>query len=145
MRRILAVLALATLAACGGGSDATSPSNQTQGNSFTGTYVLQTVNGKALPVTFNFASGDSLRIRGYSITINGSGGWSSMTNEVFSVGGAVTDQPTGGQSGSYTYDASTKAVTIISQDQSTFFTGSVSLDLTTLTVSENNDVFVFKR
>jgi hypothetical protein len=144
MRRIAAILLLAIAVACGG-SDATSPPNQTQGTAFTGTYTLQTVNGKTLPVTWTFNSGDSLRIRSYSISINGSGSWTSTTNEVFSTNGQVTDQPNGGQSGSYTYDAATKDVTLISTDQSTFFNGTVSTDLTTLTLAQNTDVFVFKR
>jgi len=144
MRRIATLLALAIAVACGG-SDATAPTNQTKGASFTGTYVLQTVNGKALPVTFNFNSGDYLTIRGYSLAINGSGGWTSSTNEIFTTAGVVTDQPTGGQTGTYTYDAATKAVTLISQDQSTLLSGSVSADLGTLTVSESTDIFVFKK
>src|SRR6478609_972443 len=141
MRRIAAILVLAIAVACGG-SDATSPPNQAQGTAFTGTYTLQTVNGKTLPVTWNFNSGDSLRIRSYSISINGSGSWTSTTNEVFSTNGQVTDQPNGGQSGSYTYDAATKEVTLISSDQSTFLSGTVSTDFTTLTLAQNTDVFV---
>ena len=144
MRRIAALLMLVTAVACGG-SDVTPPPSQTQGPAFTGTYTLQTVNGKALPVTWNFNSGDSLRIRSYSIAINGSGSWTSTTNQVFSTSGQVTDQPNGGQSGSYTYDAATKAVTLISTDQSTFFDGTLSADFTTLTLAQNTDVFVFKR
>jgi len=144
MRRIVALLVLVTAVACGG-SDATSPPGQTQGQAFKGTYALQTVNGKTLPVTWNFNSGDSLKIRSYSISISGSGSWTSTTSEVFSSGGQVTDQPNGGQSGSYTYDAATKAVTLISQDQSTFLNGTVSTDFTTLTLAQNTDIFVFKR
>lgn len=145
MRRIIALLVLATLAACGGGSDTTSPSNQTQGTAFSGNYVLQSVNGKSLPATWHFASGDSLMIRSYSISINGSGGWTSTLNQLFTTAGVVTDQPNGGQSGSYSYDALTKAVTLLSQDQSTLLSGSVSADFTTLTVAQNTDQFVFKR
>ena len=144
MRRILALLMLATAVACGG-SEAVSPPRQPQGTAFSGTYVLQTVNGKALPFTWNFNSGDSLTIRSYSISIGGSGSWTSATSERFTTGGQVTDQPNGGQSGSYIYDATTKAVTLISTDQSTFLNGSVSADFTTLTLAQITDVFVFKR
>ena len=144
MRRILALVVLATVVACGG-SDATSPAKQTQGTAFSGTYVLQSVNGKPLPVTWNFNSGDSLRIRSYSISINGTGSWTSALNQVFTTGGVVTDQPNGGQSGSYSYNSATKAVTLISSDQSTLLNGSVSTDFTTLTLAENTDLFVFKR
>ena len=110
-----------------------------------GSYVLQSVNGKPLPVTWNFNSGDSLRIRSYSISINGNGSWTSALSQVFSTGGVVTDQPNGGQSGSYSYDAATKAVTLISSDQSTLLNGNVSTDFTTLTLAQNTDLFVFKR
>jgi hypothetical protein len=144
MHRTAALLAFAAAVACGG-SDATAPTNRTQGAAFTGTYVLQSVNGKALPFTRHFASGDSLTIRSYSIAIGGSGSWTSTTSEVFTTNGQLTDRPNGGQSGSYTYDASTKAVTLISQDQSTFLSGSVSADFSTLTVAESTDQFVFKR
>ena len=57
----------------------------------------------------------------------------------------MSDQPNGGQSGTYTYDASTKAVSIISQDQSTVLSGTVSADFSTLTVSESTDIYVFKK
>jgi len=144
MHRILAILMLATAVACGG-SEAVAPPSQSQGPAFSGTYVLQTVNGKPLPVTWNFNSGDSLTIRSYSIAISGSGSWTSTTSQRFTTGGQVTDQPNGGQSGSYTYDAATKAVSLISTDQSTVLNGSVSGDFTTLTLAQNTDAFVFKR
>ena len=144
MHRIVASVVLVAVVACGG-SDTTSPANRTQGTAFSGTYVLQSVNGKPLPVTWNFNSGDSLRIRSYSISINGSGSWTSTVSQVFTTGGVVTDQPNGGQSGSYTYDAATKAVTLISSDQSTFLSGNVSTDFTTLTLAQSTDQFVFKR
>jgi hypothetical protein len=145
MRRIAALLVLATLAACGG-SDSTSPSqNQTQSKTFTGTYVLQTVNGQALPYTFAFGNGDYNTIRAYNLTIGSAGSWISSTSTVSSTGGQVSDQPNGGQSGSYTYNGSTGAVSIISLDQSTVLSGSVSADLSTLTVTESSDIFVFKK
>jgi len=80
-----------------------------------------------------------------SIAINGSGGWTSTTSQVFSTNGQVTDQPNGGQTGSYTYDAATKDVTLISSDQTTLLSGKVSTDFTTLTLAEGADLFVFKR
>lgn len=144
MRRIAALLLLATLAACGG-SDGTSPSQTQQSKSFTGTYVLQTVNGKALPFTFTFSNGDFLTIRAYNLTIASGGSWTSSTSTISSTGGQVSDQPNGGQSGTYTFNSSTGAVSIISQDQSTVLTGSASADLSTLTVTESTDIYVFKK
>ena len=141
MRRILSLLVLSTLVACGG-SDGTSPT-QTQGKSFTGTYALQSVNGQLLPVTFTFSTGDYLTIRSYRLSIAAGGNWSSTTSTISSTGGVVLDQPNGGQSGTYTFDASTRAVSLISQDQSTVLSGSVSADNSTLTVSESTDIFVF--
>jgi hypothetical protein len=144
MRRIAALLLLATIAACGG-SDSTSPSQNQQGPSFTGTYALQTVNAQPLPYTFSASSGNYLTIRAYNLTIGAAGSWTSSTSTISSIGGQVSDQPSGGQSGTYTYDASTKAVSIISQDQSTVLSGSLSADLSTLTVTESSDIYVFKK
>ena len=145
MRRVVSLLSLAALAACGG-SDGTSPSQtQTQAKSFTGTYVLQTVNGKALPYTWTYSTGDYLTVRSYRLSIGAAGSWTSTTSTVSSTGAQLLDQPNGGQSGTYTYDAATKSVSLISQDQSTVLSGSVSADFTTLTVSESTDIFVFKQ
>jgi hypothetical protein len=144
MRRIAALLLLATLASCGG-SDSTSPSQNQQTKSFTGTYVLQTVNAKPLPYTFAFSNGDYLTIRANNLTIASGGSWTSSTSTISSTSGQVSDQPSGGQSGTYTYNASTGAVSIISQDQSTVLSGSVSADLSTLTVTESSDIYVFKK
>ena len=144
MRRIAALLAFATLVACGG-SEATSPPTQTGGKTFSGTYVLQSVNGSALPYTFGNLKGDYFTIRSYSVTIGAAGSWSSTESTVSSTDGTVVDQPSATQSGAYTYNATTKAVTLLSTDLSTAFTGSVSSDLTTLTVTSSNDVYVFKQ
>ena len=128
MRRIIALLGLATLTACGG-SDGTSPSQtQTQSKTFTGTYVLQSVNGKSLPYTWTYSNGDYLTIRSYSLSIGSAGSWTSTTSTVSSTGGQLVDQPTGGQSGTYTYDAATKFVSLISEDQSTVLSGSASAE-----------------
>ncbi|HEX7977561.1 MAG TPA: hypothetical protein VF461_03110, partial [Gemmatimonadaceae bacterium] len=80
MRRIVALLVLATLAACGGGSDATAPSNQTPAATFTGTFVLQTLNGKPLPYTSGSLAGDYITTRSYSLTISAGGNWTSATS-----------------------------------------------------------------
>ncbi|HEX7981732.1 MAG TPA: hypothetical protein VF461_24205, partial [Gemmatimonadaceae bacterium] len=64
---------------------------------------------------------------------------------VASSGGQLVDQPNGTQSGTYTYNASTKAVSLLSQDLLTSFTGSVSADLSTLTVTQSTDIYVFKK
>jgi len=144
MRRIAALLALATLVACGG-SDSTAPPGQTQGRTFSGTYVLQSINGTPLPYTFGVLTGNYTTIRGYSITIGAAGSWTATTNTISSNDGQVVDQPNGTLSGSYTYNAQTKAVSFLSQDLSTAFNGSVSADFTTLTVTSSNDLYVFKQ
>ena len=144
MRRIAALLTLATLIACGG-SDSTAPPGQTQGRTFSGTYVLQSINGTPLPYTFGNLTGDYTTVRSYSLTIGSAGSWTATTSTVSSINGQVVDQPNGALSGSYTYNANTKAVSLLSQDLSTAFTGSVSLDFTTLTVSSSNDIYVFKQ
>ncbi len=144
MRRIAALLTLATLIACGG-SGSTAPPSQTQGRTFSGTYVLQSINGASLPYTFGNPTGDHSTVRSYSLTIGSAGSWTAATSTVSSTLGQVVDQPNGTLSGSYTYNANTKAVSFISQDLSTVLTGSVSLDFTTLTVSSSSDIYVFKQ
>ena len=144
MRRIAALLTLATLIACGG-SDSTAPPGQTQGRTFSGTNVLQSINGTPLPYTFGNLTGDYTTVRSYSLTIGSAGSWTATTSTVSSTLGQLVDQPNGTLSGSYTYNASTKAVSFISQDLSTVLTGSVSLDFTTLTVSSSSDIYVFKQ
>jgi hypothetical protein len=144
MRRIAALLALATLIACGG-SDSTAPPGQTQGRTFSGTYVLQSINGMPLPYTFGNVTGDYRTVRSYSLTIGSAGSWTATTSTISSTNGQVVDQPNGTLSGSYTYNANTKAVSFTSQDLDTVLSGSVSLDFTTLTVSSSSDIYVFKQ
>ena len=144
MRRIAALLALATLIACGG-SDSTAPPGQTQGRTFSGTYVLQSINGMPLPYTFGNVTGDYRTVRSYSLTIGSAGSWTATTSTISSTNGQLVDQPNGTLSGSYTYNANTKAVSFTSQDLDTVLSGSVSLDFTTLTVSSSSDIYVFKQ
>jgi len=145
MRRIAALLALAALIACGGSDSTAPPGQQTQGRTFSGTYVLQSINGTPLPYTFGNLTGDYTTVRSYSLTIGSAGSWTATTSTVSSTLGQVVDQPNGTLSGSYTYNANTKAVSFISQDLDTVLSGSVSLDFTTLTVSSSSDIYVFKQ
>ena len=91
MRRIAALLVLATLVACGG-SDATSPSEPAQGTAFTGTYALQTREREDLastpsrPSTRRLPHDPQLQPR----SIGTAGSWTSTTSTVFTTDGQVT-------------------------------------------------------
>lgn len=64
MKRLLATLAIATLAACGGDSSTTNPLV-----AIAGTYTLQTVNGKPLPTTVQVSATISTTFVAEEITI----------------------------------------------------------------------------
>ena len=65
MRKILALVALAALAACGG--DSTGPSA-----GLNGTYALKTVNGLTVPAVLYQDASEKYEITAGSLTINGS-------------------------------------------------------------------------
>jgi hypothetical protein len=69
MRRLFAVLALATLAACGSDT-ATNPNN----DAVEGAYSLNTVNGKPLPFTIQ-ANGVTIVLTSDVLTVSENGSW----------------------------------------------------------------------
>ena len=144
MRRALS-LALAIVVACG--SDATEPQSTLSGD-----YVLQTLNGQALPYTWTLAPDEFYRIYNYRLSItpaSGSAGntgtWKSAFYDRYSDQGQVIDRPNVVEFGSYAYTPSTGAVSLLSHDERRNFTGQVSADLATLTLTERGDVWVFRR
>lgn len=141
MRRLAFLVATASVVACGG-SDATTP-----GQGFRGDYTLQTVNGKSLPYRWDFAGGNYYVLRSYRFTILPGGGWLSAISYSYTDQGKIIDRPTGGEAGTYTYTPGTGDgfVSLLSQDQTTFLIGTVSLDERTMTITENGDVYVYRR
>jgi hypothetical protein len=132
----LATFALLVVVACG--ADSTSPAD-----SFRGDYVLQTINGQSLPYTWTFTGGNYYRLNSYRLTIIPGGSWISALDYAYTDQGAVVNRPNGGETGTFTYTPSSGFVSLISQDQTTFFTGTVSG--AQMTITENGDVWVFKR
>ncbi len=129
MRRFLilttAVLAGGLLTACGDDDDITGP------ESIAGTYILQTVNGDALPATVQ-----GVEVSAASIQLNSNGTYTlSLTTEFF---GEQTD------TGTFTVDGST--VNFLDEgdvDEGDRFTGTISGD--TLTIVDEGNTFVFRK
>lgn len=138
MTRRLATLALAALVACGG--ESTAPSSTFQGD-----YVLQTVNGQSLPYTWTFSATASYTLRGYRLSIVPPSSWLSAVSYTTTSGGQVIDRPNGGELGSFTFTPGSGFVSLLSQDQTTFLTGTLSPDGRTLTITEDGDVYLYKR
>lgn len=80
MRVSLLALALLTLAACGGSSDSTGPS----GPNLNGTYTLESVDNKALPVAF----ADSSLLSGELVVSDS--GWTQTSVVLYKAGGSAT-------------------------------------------------------
>jgi hypothetical protein len=140
-------LMLVSLVGCGG-SDSTRPEDR-----FSGDYVLQTINAQPLPYTWTFTGGSFYRLNSYRFTIlpggstipGADGGWISATSYAYTDQGQVVSRPDSGEIGMYTYTPSSGLVSLLSQDETTFFVGQLSTDGRTLTITENGDVWVFTK
>ena len=86
MRRLVACLALALFASCGGDS-ATGPTSA----SVAGTWSLQTVNGAALPFVLAQDGADKLEVTGDVITAAENGTFSSLTHFRSTISGEVSE------------------------------------------------------
>jgi hypothetical protein len=84
MRKLLAVLALGALAACGGDSS-TGPSS-----SISGTYSLKSVNGEVMPAVLGQAGSDKYEITSGSLSITNGTAYTVSLNSRTTVGGQVT-------------------------------------------------------
>lgn len=116
MRRLIALLALSAVAACG--SD-----NSTNPISFAGTWNLTTVNGSPLPVTVQ-ASNPKIEVLSDQITATAAGTFTETFNNRFtSTTGEVTTQP-GTDSGTWTVSGTT--VTLHFSSDGTTFTATIS-------------------
>ena len=70
MRRLLSTLAIAAVAACGGGDDPAAPQQ------LPGTYPLVSANGRSLPAVLYEEPGYKLEVTAGTITLNGNGSFS---------------------------------------------------------------------
>jgi hypothetical protein len=122
MRRFVALLAFAALAACGGDSS-TSP------GVVTGTYTLRSVNGAPLPFTVIQIGADKYEITSDVIILSEGGTFSESTNDRTTQNGVVTTSTItdGG-----TYSLTGTAISLVSAQSGTI-SGSVSNGTLTLT------------
>ena len=123
MRRFVALLAFAALAACGGDSS-TSP------GVVTGTYNLRTVNGSPLPYTVIQIGADKIEITGDVIILNEGGTFTETTSQRTTENGVVTTS-TIDDAGTYTLTGT--AITLTSQESGSI-SGAVSGGTMTLTL-----------
>lgn len=83
MRRLLSTLALATLAACGGGDDPPAP------RQLPGTYPLVSANGRSLPAVLYEAPGYKLEVTAGTITLSGNGSFTDSYTVRETIDGVV--------------------------------------------------------
>jgi hypothetical protein len=130
MRRFVALLAFAALAACG---DSTSP------DSVTGTYTLRTVNGSPLPYPVLQSSADTIEITSDMISLNDGGKFAELGTARSTQNGVVTTS-TIADAGTYTV---TGTAIILVSAQFGSISGSVSGG--TLTRTTQGLVAVFQK
>lgn len=131
MRRLLFVLTLATLAACG----STEP-----GDDFRGSYTLESVNGQPLPYTYALDFGFTSTITNGLVIVTPDGKWSWLLDSTFSGGGETKPEESiifG------TWTSSGNTLTLKSDDPPTLVTATVNGDAMTLT--KDGNAYLFKR
>jgi hypothetical protein len=123
MRRFVALLAFAALAACGGDSSITP-------GTVTGSYSLRTVNGSPLPFTVIQIGADKIEITGDVIILNEGGTFTETTSQRTTENGVVTTS-TIDDAGTYTLTGT--AITLTSPESGSI-SGAVSGGTMTLTL-----------
>ena len=139
MRRIRAatyILAAILLASCGSDSG----TNPSENNTLSGMFSLQWVNEKALPFSVDDA-GDVFTITSDRITFQSDGRFVESIGASVTSGGR-TESATLSSSGTYTYSASTTAISLVASD-GTRISGTVLND--TMQLHDGADTFVFYR
>ncbi|MEO6528817.1 MAG: hypothetical protein ABIP93_19525 [Gemmatimonadaceae bacterium] len=135
IRRLLLLLTLATLGACG--SDASTSPNA---DAIEGTYSLRTVNGLALPFTIQ-SGANSVTLSSDVITIASNGTWTEAITYRQTINGQTTNG-TEADGGSWVRAGSN--VTLRSaQDGSTAYSGTFGNG--TLTFTDDGVIVVFSR
>ena len=134
MRRLVALLALVTLSACG--SDSTTSPNSA---AIAGTYSLKTVNGSALP--FLIQSGtNSVKITSDAITIADGGTWSENGAYTQTINGQTSNQVV---SDGGTWVRAGTQLTLVSSDSSTSYSGTFTGS--SLNLGDGTLSFVFSK
>ena len=123
MRRLIALLALATVAACGSDTS-TNPAN----DKVEGSYSLRTVNGQPLPFTVQ-ANGVTAVITSDVMTIAEGGSWTEVTAYRKSANGQTTNE-VDADSGTWTRvgDTMTFNSNLVGTFQGSYAHGSVTFD-----------------
>jgi len=134
MKKLIAMLALATLVACGDNS--TNPNT----DSISGTYTLQTINGSQIPYTVSNGS-TSTTLTSDVLTVADNGSWSEIITYRQTVNGTTSN---GTESDSGTWSRSGTSVNFYSNVyQSTSYAGSYSNN--TLSMSDGSLNYVWTR
>ena len=135
MRRIaFALLALASLAACGGDSP-TSP-----GNSVAGTYNLQTYNGNQVPAVVYQDSQETIEITSAYTNLNADGTYSSKANFRDTQGQTVT---TTSSTDAGVYEQNGNTLVLTSYDNTAVVAPVIGTSLSI--TNSDGDVMVFKK
>ena len=134
MRRLFAVLALVTLAACGSDTS-TNPNNE----SVEGTYSLYTVNGQPLPYTVQ-GNGVTIVLTSDVLTVKSDGSWNETITYRQTVSGGATTNEADADAGSWTRVANTITFesSAVGAFEGTYAKGTVTFD-------DPNFLAVFKR
>lgn len=134
MRKLLALVALAAVAACGGDAS-TSPISATVG----GSYSLRTINGTAVPFIVAQVGADKVEITDDIVILNDGGTWTESGHTRTTQNGQVSTQSFV-DAGTFTRTGT--AITLVSSS-----TGSMSGSLNggTLTVTDQGLVAVYQR
>ena len=140
MRTMGIIAALATLlaVACGDGGPAD------PAPSISGTYVLHTIDGQALPLDLvDSESGDQMTVHSGSMTLTDAGTF-TMTEAVrFSSGGSALELSLTG-SGTYTRNGATLTFNMVDEEEGpTSFTATISGN--TVSMVDDGVTFVFRR
>ena len=134
MRRLIACLALALFAGCGGDS-VTGPST----DSVAGTWTLQTVNGGRLPFILAQSGADKVEGTSDVITVVSTGTFTQLTNFRTTLDGVATDDAIDDH-GTWTLKGS--ALTLTFSDKSS---GTATVSGNTLTVTDDGTTLVYTR
>ena len=129
-------LAVTALAACGGDSSTTAPTQA----SIAGTWNLQTVNGAALPFIAAQTGSNKAEITGDVLTVTNSGSFTEITSERITTNGQVSNQSFA-DAGTYVLNGT--AVSFRFNSDGSTGTGTISGN--TLTVAEDGFSYVYKK
>lgn len=131
MRRLMLVLTLAALAACG----STEP-----GDDVRGSYTLESVNGQPLPYTYALDFGFTSTVTDGLVIVTPDGKWSWLIASTFFDGTTSTPQ----QSMVFgTWTSSGNTLTLKSDDPPTLVTATVNGDA--LTITKDGNAYLFRR